>query len=682
MPFGLTNAPATKEVHEIHLGLILELIKKEKLYAKFFKCEFWLQKVQFLRHLINSDGIHVDPRYYRRFIENFSKIAKPLTISTQKNKTYVWGKEQEEAFQILKDKLCNAPVLALPDRPEDFVVYCDTSGLGLGCVLMQRGKVITYASIQLKIHEKNYTTHDLELGAVVFALKRWRHYMYGTKSVIYTDHKSLQHIFNQKELNMRQRRWIELFSDYDCKICYHPGKANVVAEALSRKERIKPKRVRAMNITIQSSIKDRILAAQNEAYEVVDAPVEMLRGLDKQMKRRSDRAWSRDLTHRSCSLTFLAESIAQENQQQDRTYEESVPIYDQVRIGLNNYRIVLEKHQPYIIYKLCLLILKQYSFFNAFTGTTYVPEIYMQQFWHTVTYNLDTQTYFFTLDDQRFQVDAELLRDALHITPKDHDHPFVKQPPHDNIVSFIKNLGYPGSLEQVSKMQINSMRERSNIWMAILKEMMSDKIKASIDYLNYLAKSMGTQPNKGRGKGLITKKGSEVIVQKKPETIRIPRKKRTKIIIKKTSQSEELADTLSSEETDSDEEECQLNERQTGLVIGRGVNMETDEETLDHSIMKFKGVENVSSTAQFLIDLKKARKASKHDFIIQQRPKGPGSDDEEGFLQTNDEEHKDQSNDERTKTDGSEKAEDKKTKDKKTEDDKDADEKAGKKNKM
>ncbi|GJQ97133.1 putative reverse transcriptase domain-containing protein [Tanacetum coccineum] len=128
----------------------------------------------------------------------------------KKCKTFDWGEEHELAFQTLKDKLCNAPVLALPDGPEDLVVYCNASGIGLGCVLMQRGKVIAYASRQLKIHEKNYTTHDLELGAVVFALKIWRHYLYGTKSVIYTDHKSLQHIFSQKELNMRQRRWIEL----------------------------------------------------------------------------------------------------------------------------------------------------------------------------------------------------------------------------------------------------------------------------------------------------------------------------------------------------------------------------------------------------------------------------------------------------------------------------------------
>ncbi|GKE05857.1 putative reverse transcriptase domain-containing protein, partial [Tanacetum coccineum] len=195
------------------------------------------------------------------FIENFSKIAKSLTILTKKCKTFDWGEEQENAFQTLKDKLCNAPVLALPDGPKDFVVYCDASGLRLGCVLMQRGKVIAYAFRQLKIHEKNYTTHDLELGAVVFALKILRHYLYEIKSVIYTDHKSLQHILSQKELNMRQGRWIELFSDYDCEIRYHPIKANMVADALSRKERVKPKRVRAMNMTLQSSIKDRIMAA-------------------------------------------------------------------------------------------------------------------------------------------------------------------------------------------------------------------------------------------------------------------------------------------------------------------------------------------------------------------------------------------------------------------------------------
>ncbi|GJX39293.1 putative reverse transcriptase domain-containing protein [Tanacetum coccineum] len=265
----------TKEEHEVHLKLVLELLRKDKLYANFSKCEFWLHEVHFLRHVVNQSGIHVDPSkieavknwkapttpsevrsflglagYYRHFIANFSKIAKPLTSLTQKNQKYEWGEKEEEAFQTLKNNLCDAPILSLPDGVEDFVVYCDASNQGLGCVLMQRGKVIAYASRQLKIHKKNYTTHDLELGAVVFALKTWRHYLYGTKSVIYTDHKSLQHIFDQKELNMRQRRWIELFSDYECEIRYHPGKANVVADALSRKERVKPRRVRAMAMTI------------------------------------------------------------------------------------------------------------------------------------------------------------------------------------------------------------------------------------------------------------------------------------------------------------------------------------------------------------------------------------------------------------------------------------------------
>ncbi|GJY05798.1 putative reverse transcriptase domain-containing protein [Tanacetum coccineum] len=175
--------------------------------------------------------------------------------------------EQEEAFQTLKKNFCDAPILTLLDGVEDFVVYCDASNQGLGCVLMQRGKVIAYASRQLKIHEKNYTTHDLELGVVVFALKTWRHYLYGTKSVIYMDHKSLQHIFDQKELNMRQRRWIELLSDYECEIRYHPSKANVVADALSRKERLKPRRVRAIAMTIQTGIREKIQAAQSEALK-------------------------------------------------------------------------------------------------------------------------------------------------------------------------------------------------------------------------------------------------------------------------------------------------------------------------------------------------------------------------------------------------------------------------------
>ncbi|GKD70737.1 putative reverse transcriptase domain-containing protein [Tanacetum coccineum] len=275
IPFGLTNAPTifmdlmnrvckpyldkfmivfiddiliyskSEEEHAEHLKLILELLKKEEVYAKFSKCQFWLSKVQFLSHVIDSEGIHVDPvkiesikdwaspktpteihqflclaGYYRRFIEGFSKITKPIMKLTQKNVRFDCREKAEAAFQLLKQKLW------------------------LGAVLMQRDKVIAYVSRQLKIHEKNYTTYDLELGAVVFALKMWRRYLYGTKCVVFTNHKSLQHILEQKELNMRQRRWLELLSDYDCEVRYHSGKANVVADALSRKERNKPLRVR------------------------------------------------------------------------------------------------------------------------------------------------------------------------------------------------------------------------------------------------------------------------------------------------------------------------------------------------------------------------------------------------------------------------------------------------------
>nr|GEV61461.1 hypothetical protein [Tanacetum cinerariifolium] len=276
MPFGLTNAPTvfmdlmnrvckpyldkfvmvfindiliyskSEEVHEAYLKTIFDLLKEEKLYVKFSKCEFWLKEVQFLGHVVNRDGIHVDPSkvesvknwkthespteicsflgltgYYRRFIENFSKITKPLTLLTRKNKAYVWGDKQEEAFHILKEKLCNAPVLALPDGPNDFVVYCDASNQGFECVLMQRGK----------------------------------------------------------------RNWIELLSDYECEIKYHPGKENVVADALSRKERLKPRRVRAMSMTIQSGLKAQILEAQGKASKDLKAPAEWVRGLETHFER-------------------------------------------------------------------------------------------------------------------------------------------------------------------------------------------------------------------------------------------------------------------------------------------------------------------------------------------------------------------------------------------------------------
>ncbi|TYK19165.1 ty3-gypsy retrotransposon protein [Cucumis melo var. makuwa] len=258
MSFGLTNAPATEAEHEEHLHQVLKTLRSNKLYAKFSKCEFWLKKVTFLDHVVSSEGVSVDPAkieavtnwprpstvseirsflglagYYRRFVEDFSRIASPLTQLTRKGTPFVWSPACESSFQELKQKLVTAPVLTMPDGSGSFVIYSDASKKGLGCVLMQQGKVVAYASCQLKSHEQNYPTHDLELAAVVFALKILRHYLYGEKIQIFTDHKSL-YFFTQKELNMRQRRWLELVKDYNCEILYHLGKANIVADALSR----------------------------------------------------------------------------------------------------------------------------------------------------------------------------------------------------------------------------------------------------------------------------------------------------------------------------------------------------------------------------------------------------------------------------------------------------------------
>ncbi|GJU98013.1 putative reverse transcriptase domain-containing protein [Tanacetum coccineum] len=290
MPFGLTNAPAvfmdlmnrvcrpyldkfvivfiddiliyskTKEEHDVHLRLILELLKKEELYAKFSKCDFWLSKVQFLVHVIGSEGIHVDPAK----IESIKDWESPKTpTEIHQFLGFNWGEKVETAFQTLKQKLCSAPILALPEGSENFVVYCNASHKGLGDVLMQKEKVIAYASRQLKIHEKNYTTHDLELGAVVFALKMWRHYLCGTK-------------------------WLELLSDYDCELRYHPGKANVVADALSQKSRHKPLRVRALVMTIGLNLPARILNAQVEARKEENYETEDLHGMIKNLEPRVD----------------------------------------------------------------------------------------------------------------------------------------------------------------------------------------------------------------------------------------------------------------------------------------------------------------------------------------------------------------------------------------------------------
>ena len=290
MPFGLTNAPAafmalmqrvmapfldrfvivfiddilvysrSLDEHEEHLRVVLETLAKHSLFAKFKKCAFWLREVTFLGHVISGDGLHVDPEkvravvewhqprtvtevrsflglagYYRRFVEGFSKLALPLTQLTRKGVKFEWTDECERSFQELKRRLTSAPVLTVPSEGGVFEVYCDASHQGLGCVLMQERRVIAYASRQLKPYEKNYPTHDLELAAVVHALKIWRHYLYGSKCNLFTDHQSLKYIFDQRDLNLRQRRWLEVLSDYDLNLQYHPGKANVVADALSRR---------------------------------------------------------------------------------------------------------------------------------------------------------------------------------------------------------------------------------------------------------------------------------------------------------------------------------------------------------------------------------------------------------------------------------------------------------------
>jgi hypothetical protein len=176
--------------------------------------------------------------YCRCFIKGFSKIARPMTALLAKKVEFKWTPACQKSFETLKEKLTTTPVLILPDVHKSFSVYCDASYTRLGCVLMQEGRVVTYSSRQLKIHEKNYPTHDLELAAVVHALKSWRHYLYVQKCDIYIDHKSLKYIFTQSELNMRQRRWLELIRDYELEIHYHAGKANVVADALSRKSQV------------------------------------------------------------------------------------------------------------------------------------------------------------------------------------------------------------------------------------------------------------------------------------------------------------------------------------------------------------------------------------------------------------------------------------------------------------
>ncbi|KAL5740018.1 hypothetical protein ACOSQ2_029198 [Xanthoceras sorbifolium] len=291
MPFGLTNAPAafmdlmnrifrpyldqfvvvfiddilvysqTAEDHDRHLRVVLQILRKKQLYGKLSKCEFWLPEIAFLGHIVSAEGIKADPKkieaivewkpprnvtevrsflglagYYRRFVKGFSSIASPLTKLLHKNVRFEWTDRCQTAFDRLKAMLVEAPVLIQPVSGKDYVIYSDASHHGLGCVLMQEGKVVAYASRQLKNHELNYPIHDLE------------HYLYGEKCYIYTDHKSLKYLPTQRELNLRQRRWMELIKDYDCVIDYHPGKANVVADALSRKALFA---LKAMNVHLQ-----------------------------------------------------------------------------------------------------------------------------------------------------------------------------------------------------------------------------------------------------------------------------------------------------------------------------------------------------------------------------------------------------------------------------------------------
>jgi hypothetical protein len=305
MSFGLTNAPAhftnlmnsvfmpeldkfvvvfiddiliyskNEEEHAKHLRIVLTRLREHQLYAKFSKCAFWLEEIQFLGHVLSAKGIAVDPSkvkdilewkppttvhqvrcflglagYYREFILDFSKIVKPISGLLKNDTKFDWSSKCNEAFKQLKVLLTTAPVLAQPDIEKPFDVYYDASGSGLGCVLMQEGRVIAYASRQLHRHEEHYPTHDLELAAVVHALKIWCHYLLGNTCHLYTDHKSLKYIFTQSELNMRQRRWLELIKDYDLEIHYHPGKPNVVAHALSRKASCHCLTIRTPDITL------------------------------------------------------------------------------------------------------------------------------------------------------------------------------------------------------------------------------------------------------------------------------------------------------------------------------------------------------------------------------------------------------------------------------------------------
>lgn len=311
LPFGLTKAPGvfmslmngifrdyldkfvqvfiddiliyskTPEEHDEHLSIVLQCFGENQLYGKLSKCSFYQTKIHYLGHIISGDSITVDPvkieaimewptptnvheiqsftgmaGYYRRFVEGFSKIANPITELQRKNKKFIWTEKCEEAFQRLKVLLTTTPILNVSDMEEEFLVCIDASKEGLGCVLMQEGRVTAYASRKLRTHEENYATHDLEMEAIVYALNIWKHYLLRRKFDLRTDHCGLQHIFPQDHLKARQRRWSELISEYDFDITYIKGTVNRVVDALSRRPRIFPV------IPLKTNLREKLLELQ------------------------------------------------------------------------------------------------------------------------------------------------------------------------------------------------------------------------------------------------------------------------------------------------------------------------------------------------------------------------------------------------------------------------------------
>ena len=292
-----------QEDHDTHLWLVLETSRNEQLYAKMSKCEFWLKEVSFLGHIASEEGIRVDLRkievilewkpprsvtkvrsflgltgYYRRFVKGFSMNEALMTRLLQKNVRFEWSKKCQASFEKLKAFLTEAPILTQPTYVKEYVIFSDASLNGIGCVLLQEGKVVAYNSRQLKPHEKNYPMHDLELTAIVLALKIWRHYLYGEKCFIYIDHKSLKYFPSQQELNLRQRRWMELVKDYDYVINYHPGKSNVVVDALSRKS---AQTLRALNAHLLFSDDSAIVSELIEKPDLLNRVLEAQKSDEK-----------------------------------------------------------------------------------------------------------------------------------------------------------------------------------------------------------------------------------------------------------------------------------------------------------------------------------------------------------------------------------------------------------------